>query len=48
MVGYPFIIKAQGLVLSLGYAIVIQNVQRTIHILNCLHVNTKMDHILIH
>lgn len=48
MVGYPFIVKAQGLVSSLGYAIVIQNAQWRIHILDCLHVNTKMGHILIH
>jgi heme/copper-type cytochrome/quinol oxidase subunit 4 len=47
MMGYPFIVKAQGLVSSLGCAIVIQNVQWTIHILYYLHVNTKMGHILI-
>jgi hypothetical protein len=48
MMGYPFIFKVQGLVSSLRYAIVLQNVQWTIHILDCLHVNTKMGYILMH
>jgi hypothetical protein len=48
MMGYPFIVKAQGLVSRLKYAIVIQNVQWAIHILDCLHVNTKRGHILMH
>jgi hypothetical protein len=48
MVGYPFLIKVQGFVSRLRCAIVIQNVQGTIHILKCLHVNIKMGHILLH